>query len=56
MQNYTIANLEFILKYFVSLFLEQSYLNKQHEANFKIIKCAWKAQKLIWKLRNFSTA
>jgi hypothetical protein len=56
MQKYTIVNLESILKDFVSWSLEQSYLNQQHEDNLKILNCASNAQKLIWKLRNFSTA
>ncbi len=33
MQSYFIASLESILKNFVSLALEESYLNPQHEAN-----------------------
>jgi hypothetical protein len=33
MQSYFMANLESILKVFVSLALEDSYLNQQHKAN-----------------------
>jgi hypothetical protein len=55
MQNSPAANLESSLKAFVNWSLEQSYSNHQIEANLQILNCAWKAQKLLWKLRHCST-
>jgi hypothetical protein len=49
------ADLESSLKAFVSWSLEQSYSNPQIYANLKLLNCAWKAQKLLWELRKFST-
>ena len=55
MQNSPTVGLESNLTAFISWSLEQSYSNSQIDANLKILNCAWKAQKLLWKLRKFST-
>jgi hypothetical protein len=55
MKNSSTADLESCLKDFVRWSLEQSYSNKQMQANIQILNCAWKAQKLLWKLRDLST-
>jgi hypothetical protein len=48
-------NLEVCLKNFVNWSLEQSYSNQQIDTNLLILDCAWKAQKLLWQLRQYST-
>ncbi|HEY9711780.1 MAG TPA: hypothetical protein V6D48_26465 [Oculatellaceae cyanobacterium] len=55
MSNSLTADLESSLKDFVDWSLEQSCSSHHLQANLKLLNCAWKAQKLLWKLRQFST-